>query len=252
MADTAAMTPLSVTDALSLLFGGGRAELEGDGCVVTVSTVRVDEHVITATAPRLSVAEGMELTGRVIGPDGQPWAIGLTIEVAEYHSADLALVRMAVAGIEVDTSRRAAARVPIGGVAWLEAVSCQDVVDGDRVEGTLEDLSSTGVAFTTRRVLRVNDRLIFHGRFFADSIRGEIRVASVRKASAPGQTIVGGRFIELDEESEGKIAAILAGGQGPTAPPRPDLDMNALRQAVGDHEPQPEPQRGWFGRRRRD
>ena len=124
----------------------------------------------------------MTLTGRVLGPDGRPWELHLHVDDASYHTPDLAIVQMHPTDIAVDASRRSAERVPIGGVAWLEAVNCQDVVDRDRVDGTLEDLSRTGVSFATSRVLRVGDRLIFHGRFFADSISGEVRVASVRPA----------------------------------------------------------------------
>jgi hypothetical protein len=227
------MTQLSSSDALSLLFGPGEAELEiGSGAFVRAATVEIGESTASVTAPRLSVATGMELTGRVLGPDGRPWAIGLVIDDASYHSPDLAIVSLSVSGTEIDTSRRAATRVPIGGVAWLEAVNCQDVVDGDRVEGALEDLSKTGVSFTTRRILRVNDRLIFHGRFFADEINGEVRVAVVRPASAPGQSIVGCRFIGLDAESERRIDRILSGGR---EGPRTGIDVSALRPAAGDY-----------------
>ena len=131
--------------------------------------------------------------------------------------------------------------MPIGGVTWLVAVNCQDVVDGDRVEGTLEDLSKTGVSFATRRVLRVNDRLIFHGRFFADEINGEVRVASVRRASSPGQTIVGCKFIDLRPESEHKIERILTGGRESAAP---GVDVPALREAATASSIEPEIQPG--------
>jgi PilZ domain-containing protein len=225
------MTPLSHSDALSLLFAAGEAELEiTAGAFVRTATVLVEAERVKATAPRLSVATGMRLTGRVLGPDGRPWEVGLRIDDASYHSPDLAMITMSVTGVEVDRTRRAAARVPIGGVTWLEAVNCQDIVDGDRVDGTLEDLSRTGVAFTTRRILRVNDRLIFHGRFFADEINGEVRVAAVRPATSPGQTIVGCRFIDLDEASEHKIDRILNGGR--EEPRAPGVDLAALRTAV--------------------
>jgi hypothetical protein len=82
----------------------------------------------------------------------------------------------------------------------------------------------------------VNDRLIFHGRFFADEINGEVRVAAVRPASAPGQTIVGCRFIDLDEASEHKIERILNGGR--EEPRAPGVDVGALRTAVNAPAPQ--------------
>ena len=159
----------------------------------------------------------MQVTGRVIDEDGTPWELSMVIDNATYHSPDLALIALRVLQVDVDASRRADQRVPIGGVAWLVAVSCRDVVDGDRVEGSLEDLSKSGVAFATRRVLRIHDRLMFHGRFFADEINGEVRVASLRPAQAPGQMIVGCRFLDLDAESAARIDRILSRRQGEPA-----------------------------------
>ncbi len=237
------MTPLSATDALSLLFAPGEAELEiSAGAFVRAAAVDIAGERARVTAPRLSVATGMKLTGRVLGPDGRPWEIALSIDDASYHSPDLAMVSLAVDGVEVDRSRRAATRVPIGGIAWLEAVNCQDVVDGDRVEGTLEDLSRSGVAFATRRILRTNDRLIFHGRFFADEINGEVRVASVRPASSPGQSIVGCRFIGLDQDSEQRIERILSGGR---AGARASVDLSALRSAAAESKPDDDGEGSW-------
>jgi hypothetical protein len=142
--------------------------------------------------------------------------------------------------------------VPIGGVAWLEAVNCQEVVDRDRVDGTLDDLSRTGVAFTTARVLRVGDRLMFHGRFFADSISGEVRVASVRPAHQPGHTVVGCRFLHVDHDSIAKIDRVLSGGQEPHE--QPSLSIAALRElvVVEDGDEPEEEDTGWLSRIRRD
>lgn len=251
------MTPLSPVDAMSLLFARPEAELELDGGgLLRVTRMSVDGERAVVTAPRLSVATGMTLTGRVVGPDSRPWEIHLLVEDASYHTPDLAMVRMHPTAIRVDESRRAAERVPIGGVAWLEAVNCQDVVDGDRVEGTLEDLSRTGVAFTTARLLRVGDRLIFHGRFFADSISGEVRVASVRPSSAPGHTLVGARFLELDRESVARVDRILSGGREPVPESPGGLSLAALRELAAnapvEDDDVDEAGGGWLSRIRRD
>jgi hypothetical protein len=212
----------------------------------------LDGERVVVTAPRLSVATGMTLTGRVVGPDGRPWELHLFVDDAAYHTPDLAMVRMHPTAIAVDESRRVSERVPIGGVAWLEAVNCQDVVDADRVDGTLEDLSRTGVAFATARLLRVGDRLIFHGRFFADSISGEVRVASVRPAAAPGQTVVGCRFIDVDEASAAKIERILSGGRHSPSESEP-VDLSSLRDLAAGGEDSPAISSGWLRRlKRRD
>lgn len=228
------MTPFSPAEATGLLFAQPDVELEiSDGAFIRVHAIRIEHDLVVATAPRLSVQTGMTLTGRVIGPDGQPWAIPLHIEDASYHTPDLAVCRMRATACEVDTTRRSAQRVPIGGVAWLEAVNCRDIVDGDRVDGSLEDLSRTGVAFTTTRVLREGDRLVFNGRFFADSISGEVRVASVRPAVAPGHIVVGCRFIDVDAGSIARIDRILSGGREPE---NGQIDVSAIRDLASGGE----------------
>jgi PilZ domain-containing protein len=233
-ADNARMTPLSFQEAADLLFAQPEVELElTGGGLLRIHRLAVEGDRATATAPRLSVATGMFLTGRIFGPDGRPWEISIHVDDASYHTADLAMLRVQVTGVEVDQSRRNSERVPIGGLAWLEAVSCQEVVDGDRVEGTLEDLSRTGVSFTTSRVLRVGDRLMFHGRFFADSISGEVRVASIRPASSLNHAIVGCRFLDIDPESIARIDRILSGGRN-SAPLRQSVDLTSLRSELGN------------------
>ena len=250
--DICGMSPLSPVDAVSLLFASPDVELElAGGGLLRVHAILVEGEHVTATAPRLSVATGMVLTGRVVGPDGRPWELTMHVDDAAYHTPDLAMLRMHPSAIGVDASRRTAERVPIGGVAWLEAVNCQDVVDRDRVDGTLDDLSRTGVAFTTARVLRVGDRLMFHGRFFADSINGEVRVASVRPAHQPGHTVVGCRFLHVDNDSIAKIDRILNGGREPDSRST-GLDVSSLRDlAAGAEEADEPPASSWFARRKR-
>ena len=132
--------------------------------------------------------------------------------------------------------------------AWTPAAA---PVDRDRVDGSLEDLSRSGVAFTTARVLRVGDRLLFHGRFFADSISGEVRVASVRPASVPGQTVVGCRFLDIDQDSVAKIDRILSGGREPDSR-SPGFDVASLRDLAAGAEESDEPtSSSWFGRLKR-
>jgi PilZ domain len=250
--DICVMSPLSPVDAVSLLFNSPDVELElAGGGLLRVHAILVEGERVTATAPRLSVATGMLLTGRVVGPDGRPWELKMHVDDAAYHTPDLAMLRMHPTAVGVDESRRAAERVPIGGVAWLEAVNCQDVVDRDRVDGSLEDLSRSGVAFTTARVLRVGDRLLFHGRFFADSISGEVRVASVRPATAPGQTVVGCRFLDIDDGSVAKIDRILNGGREPDSRSA-GFDVSSLRDLAAGAEESDEPSgSSWFGRLKR-
>src|SRR4051794_9092848 len=176
-ADATLVAP-SDLDALRLLFAAGHAALEPEGgAPLPVELRGIEDGAVLASAPRLRVAQGRTLLGRIVGEDGSPYVVTLRIASAAYETADLAALRLEAVSVADDPTRRQSTRVPVGGLAQLEAVSCQNVVDGDRVEGTLVDLSRSGVAFATTRVLTRGDRLRFHGRFFADTISAEVRVA---------------------------------------------------------------------------
>src|SRR6478672_1726795 len=171
------MSALSRQQAISMLFSGLAADLESEGgATVTVQPSGMAGDTVWVTAPRLQVAGGMRLRGRLLDADGEPWIVSLVVDEADFHSHDLARVRLRADAVTADASRRRNPRVPAGGIAWLSAVNCQHVVDG--------------VAFATNRVLRPADRLMFHGRFFADTVEAEVRVTSVREA-AGARLIVG-------------------------------------------------------------
>jgi hypothetical protein len=96
----------------------------------------------------------------------------------------------------------------MGGHARLIAYSCQNVVDGDVVEGSIVDVSDNGVAFMTRRLLRPGDRLSFAGRFFATVVEAEVRVARI--AEMAGQLQVGCTFIGIEQAERAKLRTVTA------------------------------------------
>ena len=189
-----------------MLFSGLETALENhNGANVVVQPSGMAGDCAWVTAPRLSVAGGMRLRGRLIAADGEPWVVSLVIDEAEFYSHDLARVRLRAEEVVADDSRRRNPRIPAGGIAWLAAVNCQHVVDGDRVDGTMVDLSLDGVAFATNRVLRQADRLMFHGRFFAEQVDAEVRVTSVRESGAAGRLIIGCSFIDIDTANRARV-----------------------------------------------
>lgn len=227
--------PLSRQQAISMLFSGLEATLESDdGASVTVQPSGMAGDTVWVTAPRLQIAGGRHLRGRLIAADGEPWVIELVVDEADYHSHDLARVRLTAKDVRADESRRRNPRMPAGGLAWLAAVNCQHVVDGDRVDGTMIDLSREGVAFATNRVLRPGDRLTFHGRFFADQVDAEVRVTSVREANAAGRQIVGCTFIEIDAENQARVERLAAGEPRQAPPPPVAFDVSRLRVLATD------------------
>jgi hypothetical protein len=239
------MASLSRQQAISMLFSGLAADLESDqGATITVQPSGMAGDTVWVTAPRLQVAGGLRLRGRLLDAEGEPWIVSLVVDEAEYHSHDLARVRLRADAVTADASRRRSPRVRAGGIAWLSAVNCQHVVDGDRVDGTMVDLSREGVAFATNRVLRPSDRLTFHGRFFADTVEAEVRVTSVREA-ASGRLVVGCAFIEIDAENQARVERLA--GNAP-AQGRPAATFSELRLLAADGEPE---QGGWRRRFKR-
>lgn len=229
-----------------MLFAGMTAELESDtGDPIPMQATGMKGAKVWATAPRLAVRTGMTLRGRIIVPEeAQPWLVRFETEDAAFHTNELARVRLRAVSVGPDHSRRRTQRVPAGGVAWLIAVSCRDVVDGDRIEGTIVDLSESGVAFATRRVLRLNDRLIFSGRFFAEQVEAEVRVTSLR-GGAHGRTIAGCAFIDINAAQRARVQRLIEAAETP--PERPaGVDMGTLREAVGEADGS-----GWRGLFRR-
>jgi hypothetical protein len=222
------MQLLSDAAAVRLLFARSHASLETEaGEAVPVQAVSVGEGRAVVTAPRLRVTCATRLTGRVLAEDGSPWEVEMRVAGAEYASRDLAKAELVVERVRRDATRRRTPRVPVGGIAWLEALECQNVVDRDRVDGSMVDLSLTGVAFATARSLRRGDRLRFHGRFFADVIEAEVQVQSVRPGPIPGRSIVGCAFSEQTLELETRIRRILAPKGEPAR-----VDVAGLRGAL--------------------
>jgi hypothetical protein len=145
-----------------------------------------------------------------------------------YASPELATVSLRATAVAPHPHQRRAARVPTGGSAWLEALSCQEVADGDRVDVVLVDLSPLGAAFTTARVLRVGDQLRFHGRVFSHPLECVVRVAASR-VMEDGRRLVGCAFLDLDPRDAEAISRV---GRGEHAASVPQLDLQALREAV--------------------
>jgi hypothetical protein len=242
------MPPLSRQQAISMLFSGLDADLENeDGATVTVQPSGMAGDTAWVTAPRLQVAGGMRLRGRLIAADGEPWVVSLVVDEAEFYSHDLARVRVRADEVVADESRRRNPRIPAGGIAWLAAVNCQQVVDGDRVDGTMVDLSIDGVAFATNRVLRQSDRLMFHGRFFAEQVDAEVRVTSVRESGA-GRLIVGCSFIDIDSANRGRVERLTSGESRPAPLAGAGFDIARLRVLAAEEKPE---QGGWRRRFKR-
>jgi PilZ domain-containing protein len=237
------MYEMSPGDAARILRSAGQIGLwDADGGAVPVTVTGEFGRGLVGTAPRFMVSGGQLLATRVLASNGDPYTVRIIVEQAEYECPDFAKVRLAIQAVELDPRHRRSPRLRSGGTAWLTALNCQDVVDGDRVDGAIVDVSLTGVAFSSNRVLRRGDYLQFHGRFFAETVEGEVRVASLRPAAVPERTIYGCEFISMGDESRVRLERILSGER------RPGVDLSAIQELVQAHRSE---ERSDSGRRRR-
>ena len=109
-------------------------------------------------------------------------------------------------------------------------------------------MSIDGVAFATNRVLRQSDRLMFHGRFFAEQVDAEVRVTSVRESGANGRLIVGCSFIDIDPANRGRVERLTSGESRPAPPAGAGFDVARLRVLAAEEKPE---QGGWRRRFKR-
>ena len=231
------MTEMTVSAALGVLRAAGEVGLRDDeGGELAVAVLEAGGGRMSVLAPRLRVARGMQLSARIIPPGGEPWLLALEVARADYEDDQNARVDLRVTGLAPDPHRRAHPRVPVGGRAWLEAVACRDVVDGDRIDGTMVDVSEQGFAFDTLWVLHRGDRLLFHARFFAEVVEADVRIVGSRPSGVAGRTIYGCQIIGIDNEQRDRLARVLSG----TAPAAlPGIDTEALRSLIVERiEPQ--------------
>lgn len=192
-----------MTQAVEKLGSYPAIAVQTDGRELELAPLAHEGTRLTVTADRLKVGTCERMVARVHGDDLRPWLIGFDVESAEFHSAQLAKLELRARSIKLDDRYRQADRTSLGGHARLVALNCQDVVDGDVVEGSIVDVSDNGVAFFTRRVLRPGDLLEFSGRFFATVVTAEVRVARV--ATVDDQLQVGCTFLSIAPAERRKL-----------------------------------------------
>jgi hypothetical protein len=235
---------MTVDEALPVLRAARAVGLRTrDGADLPVEVLEIVGGRLIGTAPRFRVSQGLELSARIVDPRGEPWSVQLRVVNAEVAGPETARIELRAERIVPDEHRRGDRRLPSGGAAQLVAVNCQEVVDGDGLTGRIVDVSASGVAITTDRVLRRGDRLRFAGRFFAETIEAEVRVMSIRGADT-GRRIYGCRFLELTDDVRECLQRVLDGDRSAPAA----LDLGALRDLMAEAAPEAG---GWRRRLRR-
>ena len=80
------------------------------------------------------------------------------LEQAEYYSFEQAIAELRLLAIERDGAGRQKARARVRAAGVMKAILCQNAVDGNEYDVTVEDVSETGVQFTTE--LQVEPRSV--------------------------------------------------------------------------------------------
>jgi hypothetical protein len=196
--------------AANLLVEASAVDMVNDaGAKIEVWTISSDGARVRASAPRLAVAEGMTLSGRVVS-DGTPYVIRAVIEEAVYQSDRRAALVLRVTDAAADGGRRRSERVVFSGTAHVTALVCDRIVPGDRISARVSDLSTGGVGLLIADDRpRPGDRLRLYARFLEGVIETDVRVARTVSAGRGDGRAVGCEFVQLPVESARVVGALL-------------------------------------------
>jgi hypothetical protein len=179
------------------------------GISVEVWTISSDGAFVRASAPRLQVAQHMQITTR-LSVDGIPHIVTLAIEEADVQSQTRAALLLRVVSVAVDGYQRQSERLDLSAAATLTALVCGRVVPGEQIAATVTDLSDTGVGLkTVDNRPRGTDLMHLYCRFLEGAIDSDVRV--MRAASEPGGTsILGCAFIKPPAHQSDLVQRVLA------------------------------------------
>jgi hypothetical protein len=153
---------------------------------VEVWTISASGATIRASAPRLEVAEQMQVSTRH-PVQGVPHVVTLVIEKAEVQSETRAALMLRIVSVQPDGYQRQSERHTLAATATLTAVVCGRVVPGEQVAASVTDLSETGAGLkTTDARPRPPDLMHLYCRFLEGAIDCDIRI--MRAANEPGGT----------------------------------------------------------------
>jgi hypothetical protein len=188
----------AAADALAALPGRTAVTaVSQDGTELTCDPFELDGTVLRAYAPRLKLAGVQRLTLR-FAVEGGPWIATFELAEAEYHSFEQAILVLRLEGIEPDTQGRDTARVAVHGPGRLQAVFCQNAVDGNEYEIRIDDLSETGILLTTE--LRVEPRDRFAVIMVLDERPMRVEAEAVKVVPGPyGRFSVGARLTRVTD-----------------------------------------------------
>jgi hypothetical protein len=224
------MTPLpSLAEAAALLVDASAIDVETErGDTIELWTISHEGATVKGSAPRLLVAEGMQITCR-LAHGGHPIEVRGVIDSAEYRSAARASVVVQVVDVLAHGYRRRSERLSVSSAASLRAVICERVVTDEVIPVTLTDLSEAGCSLTfTDSRPRSGDRMVLTARFLEGELAVDVRIVRTHSPS-PDIYVAGCYFIGVGVETQVVLERVLARLAGHA---RPVADLGAIRLAL--------------------
>ena len=187
--------------ALALASLPGRSGVQAtsqEGATLLCDPFQLDGELLRAYVPRLQLGGVQRLTLR-FAVGGNPWRAEFELEQAEDYSFEQAIAELRLLAIERDGAGRQKARARVRAAGVMKAILCQNAVDGNEYDVTVEDISETGIQFTTELQVEPRDQFSLTMRAEGERvrivrIRGErlCRAPTAATRSAPGSPRFGG------------------------------------------------------------
>jgi PilZ domain-containing protein len=141
----------------SLAGRSGLQAISQNNTDLTLDVLEVGSNTVSGLVPRLSLV-GVERVTVRFARGGQPWRAEFELDTAEYHSDAQALVGLRLLDIQSDGTGRVAPRVAVHAPGMLTASYCQNAVRGNTYTVRVDDVSSTGLQFSTEVALMRGDQ----------------------------------------------------------------------------------------------
>jgi PilZ domain len=197
--------------------------LSEDGGAFAIRLNDVEESLLHGFGPRDHVRKELHLLARITDESRGRYEIELEVREEFFVTGKESLMHMAVSGVRRRKMRRAAPRVPVSESASARVVFCRTLPRDSTVDVKLADISTTGVAFISRRPLDPGDLLSLSTRLAKRPLTMEARV--IRCDPAPYDRFrIGCELTDLEDDARDIVAGLAAKApSGSAAERRPEV-----------------------------
>ena len=203
----------AAAQALSSLPGRvGVQATSQEGATLPCDPFELEGDLLRAYVPRLQLGGVQRLMLR-FAVGSQPWRGDFELEQAGYHSFDQAIAELRLISIERDGAGRQSARVKVRAAGVITAIFCQNAVDGNEYDVIVEDVSETGLQFSTEFKVEPRDQFSLVVRVDGQRLRMGAQAVKV-SSGAYGRYTVGAKIGEISESDLLIIRRFAAQNQG--------------------------------------